>query len=101
MNYYHGTSDALLIGAFLLPPNDTGIKREDWRKKHQDKVFLTSSYKSAEYYAKKACEVYGGAPVVYKCEPMGNLIHLKDIEWIADMALILLNDNDDQKIFQK
>ena len=64
MEFYHGTSDALNIGKLLLPPVITENLREDWRTKHHDKVFFTTSLLSAEMYAKKACKKYGGKPVV-------------------------------------
>ena len=63
MEFYHGTSDVFDIKE-LLPAIETGNLREEWRKKLTNKVFFTNSLLSAEVFAKKAAQKYGGNPVV-------------------------------------
>lgn len=73
----------------ILPPIQTDILREDWRKKYLDKVFFTTSLLSAENYAKKACKKYGGAPVIYMVKPIGQYFNRIKCEYIADKAVII------------
>ena len=82
MIFYHGTTTAfnLMKGDILLPAIITGNLREDWRKKHIDKVFFTNSLLSAEKFAKKAANKYGGEPPYY---------HINTNEFIADRAIII------------
>ena len=87
--FYHGTTDLIPIRKMLLPPVITEVKREEWRKKYVDKVFFTASVPSATMYAKKACEKYGGNPVVYMVKPIGQCFNTINAEYIADKALIL------------
>lgn len=87
--FYHGTTDAFDIDKVLLPASRTGNLREDWRKKNTDKVFLTTSLLSAKQYAKKACIMYGGRPIVYECKPLGPCFNRINSEYITDKALIL------------
>ena len=54
MIFYHGTTTNIKVNKVLLPPNETGVLREDFRKTLQDKVFVTISKPSAIKYAKKA-----------------------------------------------
>ena len=93
--FYHGTSTNIKIDRFILPPVITYNQREDFRKKYVDKVFSTDSIKSAKMYAKKACEKYGGKPIVYIVEPIGNIIYNINHECMSDKALIIkiLNKN--------
>lgn len=63
--FYHGTSTALNLGHVLLPANETNVLREAFRKKLRNVVFITTSKVSAERYAKKAAQRFGGEPVVY------------------------------------
>ena len=88
MPFYHGTSRALPISR-LLPPAETGVLREAWRTRLTDKVFFTDSLCSARKYAKKACETFGGDPVVYVIRPVGAIWHLRTTEYVADAAEIL------------
>lgn len=88
MTFYHGTSDALDIERMILPPEITGNQREEWRKKYHDKVFFTSSLLSAEKYAKKACNKYGGSPIIYTVKPIGEYYKRIDYEYVADKALV-------------
>ena len=67
--FYHGTSTALNLGHVLLPANETNVLREDFRKKLRNVVFITTSKVSAERYAKKAVQRFGGEPVVYTVKP--------------------------------
>ena len=90
--YYHGTSSALNITKVILPPIKTNIKREYWRERLTDKVFITNSIKSAKMYAKKACEKYGGNPIIYKVKPFGLLTQLHNAEFICDGAKIIHNN---------
>ena len=89
MMFYHGTSSNLNIGKVILPPIKTDIKREHWRNKLTDKVFVTNSMKSAKMYAKKACEKYGGNPIVYKVKPFGFFAQIHNAEFICDGAKII------------
>lgn len=86
--FYHRTSTALPIKSRILPPIYTQKLREDWRKKDIDKVFFTTSLLSAFGFAKKACEKYGGEPIVYKVRPVGQWYNTMDLEYIADEAII-------------
>lgn len=85
---FHGTSDVIQINnRKLLPTIETNVLREDFRKKDLDVVFLTVSKKSAEYYAKKAVEQFGGNPVVYNATPEG-FVYQNGTEIICDWATI-------------
>jgi len=89
MVFYHGTTDIIPIeDNILLPANITGIQRES-RLKHIDVVFLTNSKCSAKKFASKACFKYGGNPVVYECEPIGDVYHINTNEYICDNAYII------------
>ena len=87
--FYHGTSTALRIDKWILPPVCTGNKREHWRTKYIDKVFFTNSLLSAWKFARKACDKYGGMPVVYKVRPVGQWFTTINTEYIADRALVV------------
>lgn len=87
--FYHGTSSSLNISEIILPSIRTNIKREHWRDKLTDKVFITNSMKSAKMYAKKACQKYGGNPIVYKVKPYGFLAQIHNAEFICDKAKII------------
>ena len=87
--FYHGTSNTFNIKKVILPPIQTDILRENWRKKYLDKVFFTTSLLSAENYAKKACNKYGGEPVIYLVKPVGQYFNRVDSEYIADKAIII------------
>ena len=88
MSFYHGTTDLFKI-TMLLPANETGNLREEWRKKLVDKVFFTDSLMSAEKFAWKAVEKYGGKPVVYEVKPNGDVWHTNTNEYVADSAQII------------
>lgn len=88
LTFFHGTSDALSIET-LLPSDESGNLREDWRKKLNNKVFFTDSLYSAARYAKKACAKYGGNPVVYEVHPVGDIWHIHTNEYVADSAEII------------
>lgn len=87
--FYHGTSDNLDVNKIILPPIHTKNLREEWRNKCIDKVFFTTSLLSAENYAKKACEKYGGNPVIYIVKPIGQCFNRMGCEYIADKAKVL------------
>lgn len=89
MKFYHGTSDIFKIKSMILPASQTGILREEFRTKLTEKVFITFSVKSAEYYAKKACEKYGGNPIVYEVRPMSYPVYNGGNEYICDRAKII------------
>ena len=89
MKFYHGTSDIFKIKSMILPASQTGILREEFRTKLTEKVFVTFSVKSAEYYAKKACEKYGGNPVIYEVRPIGYALFNGGTEYICNKAKIL------------
>ena len=93
ISFYHGTSTALKIDTTLLPPNITLVQREEYRNKFIDKVFITNSVKSATMYAKKACQKYGGKPVVYQVKPIGYINNINNAEFICESATILQRRN--------
>lgn len=86
---YHGTSTALNIKNMVLPPSQTNIKREEWRKKYNNQIFFTNSLLSARKFAMKACSKYGGSPIIYIVKPIGNIWRRKSAEYLADKALII------------
>lgn len=92
MTYYHGTSDIFEMGTYILPASCTHNLRESWRKKDLDVVFSTISYKSAYMYAKKAAEKYGGAPVVYRVIPLGNVHYRGGVEYGSNIAVIITKE---------
>lgn len=87
--FYHGTSDILPIDNIILPANQTGNLREDWRKKLTNKVFFTDSLMSAQKYAKKAAAKYGGNPIVFVVRPIGQIWNPNVNEYVADKARII------------
>ena len=87
--FYHGTTDAFGIVNKLQPASVTGNLREEWRKSNTDQVFLTTSLASAKNYAKKACEKYGGEPVVYECKPIGSCYNRVSIEYVCNAARVI------------
>ena len=97
--FYHGTSTIIPITKWILPPIYTHNKREHWRNKYVDKVFFTNSILSAYKFARKACEKYGGHPIVYKVKPAGQWYNTINTEYIADKALVIgkLEDYKDKK----
>lgn len=72
--YYHGSSDAVLDphGFRLLPPKETGNVQEKGRKKNLDRVFFTTDPESAEIYAGRAVQRFGGKPIVVRAIPADN-----------------------------
>ena len=87
--YYHGTSDIFNIN-IILPPIETGIIREDFRKNNKNVVYITSSLGSAQKYAQKAAILFGGKPIVYEVEPdWDSLVRRIDFEYITYSAKIL------------
>lgn len=72
-NFYHGSSSAVKIDFKLLPPSMTGKLQERGRKKNLDKVFFTTSKKSALIYAGRAVNVFGGKKVLYRVIPMSKI----------------------------
>ena len=86
MIYYHGTSIPDLKG--ILPPTETNILREDFRHKYLDCVFVTPLKKSAETYARKCAQKFGGQPVVYEVEPV-NEYEINTSQYICDKAIVL------------
>ena len=90
MIYYHGTTDKFDIKDNILKPSiETGILRENWRKKNLNKVYLTTSLLSAEKFAYKACQKYGGCGVIYEVEPLGDFYNPNTNEYVTDNAKIL------------
>ena len=88
MKYYHGTSSSLDVGSYLLPSIDTDVLREYFRSKLRDVVFVTSSVVSAEKYAKKAVDRFGGDPVVMVVSPIGSR-RINNNEYVCDKAIVL------------
>lgn len=89
MILYHGTSDILPIKDFILPPVLTNSLREEFRTTILDYVFLTSSKVSAEKYAKKAVEKFGGSPIIYECETIEEVYKIHNNEFITRKAKII------------
>lgn len=88
--FYHGTTTSLNIKNFIEPASVTNIKREEFRNKLSDKVFITNSIVSAEKYAKLSSQKYGGEPIVYTVIPdKYSLIYLHNGEYICDYARII------------
>lgn len=87
--FYHGTTDAFNIKKILLPPIHTNNLREDWRKKYHNMVFFTTSLISAQKFARKACEKYGGNPVVYEVRPIEQYFNTIHGEYITEKALVI------------
>lgn len=75
MKYYHGTANYRIVDK-VLPPSITGCISEVGRKKNLDRVFFTTSYKSAIIYAKRAANQYGGIARVLEVMPVGEIICL-------------------------
>lgn len=73
----------------LLPPIATNNLRETFRKKLQDKVFVTDSKVSAEKYAKKAVAYFGGHEVIYTVKPDYYSLIKNGTEYITDYAVVL------------
>lgn len=72
--YYHGSAVSGL--SEILPYAKTGVIQERGRKKNLDVVFFTTSRKSAMIYAQRAVNIYGGVPIVYEVEPIGEVVCL-------------------------
>lgn len=86
MTYYHGTSVPGL--KVILPPLETRVLREDFRKKLLDCVFVTPSRLSAANYAKKCAVKFGGKPVVYEVRPI-NPHEINTSQYVCDKAIVL------------
>lgn len=90
--FYHGTSTNVNVKDKLLPPITTDNLRETFRKKLQDKVFVTDSKVSAEKYAKKAVAYFGGKPVIYTVKPDYYSLIKNGTEYLTDYAVILTTE---------
>ena len=86
MTYYHGTSIAGL--KVILPPIETKVLREDFRKKLLDCVFVTPSKLSAANYAKKCAVKFGGQPIVYEVRPI-NPTEINRSQYICEKAYVI------------
>lgn len=92
MKFFHGTSTIFDLGPgdYIDPPSETGYLRESWRVRHQTRVFMTDSYRSASQYARKACAEYGGEPIVFEVEPHWESLEIgHNREYTSDWAEIL------------
>ena len=87
--FYHGTTDVFDTKGVLLPPTYTNNLREDYRKKYHNMVFFTTSLLSASKFARKACEKYGGNPVIYEVRPIGQYFNTIHGEYISEKALVI------------
>lgn len=74
--YYHGSSDSCGIQYLLLPPEETKFLQEEGRKKNLDQVFFTEDFGLAKVYAGRACNRFGGNPVIFRVIPMGEVVCL-------------------------
>lgn len=86
MTFYHGTSIAGL--KVILPPIETKVLREDFRKKHLNCVFVTPSKLSASKYARKCAAKLGGDPVVYEVRPV-NPTEINVAQYVCDKAFVI------------
>lgn len=86
--YYHGTSTALGIKE-ILPPCLSGVKREDFRNYNDDLIYITSSFGSAERYARKAVLQFEGFPVVYEVVPDDSVALRVNNEYTANSVNIV------------
>jgi hypothetical protein len=93
---YHGTSNPN-INNIILPPIETKIISEKGRKKNLDKVFFTKSYKSAQIYAGRAFNSYGGNKRVLPIIPIGKVEIVNSNKgsevFMADYAIVI-NENE-------
>ena len=89
MVFYHGTSTALNITNVILPPTETEILREEFRKNNKDVVYMTTSLLSARKFAAKAAEKYGGNPIIYLVKPCGWVAERIPNEYICESAKII------------
>lgn len=89
---YHGTSNTD-IKKEVLPPKQTDVLSEKGRKKNLDKVFFTKSYKSAEIYAGRSYNSYGGVKRVLPVIPVGKVETLNDQPgsevFMSDYAIVV------------
>ena len=88
LKMYHGTTDVFIMER-ILPPLESGNLREEWRKKILDKVFITPSLLSAERFARKASEKYGGKAIVYEVRPHGQVDNINTNEYLCDYADVI------------
>ena len=87
--YYHGTS-SIFNFSIIKPSTETNIIREDFRKNNRNKVYITTSVDSAERYAQKAVDKFGGSPVVYEVKPDYDTLAARiDCEYITDFAIVI------------
>jgi hypothetical protein len=77
--YYHGTSTALNLDYKLLPPSETGVIQEKGRKKNLNKIFFTKDIGSANIYAGRAVQRFGGEPIIYRVIPMGEITKVQGL----------------------
>lgn len=87
--FYHGMSTNVNVKDKLLPPIATDNLRETFRKKLQDKVFVTDSKVSAEKYAKKAIAHFGGDAAIYTVKPDYYSLIKNGTEYTTDYAVVL------------
>lgn len=90
MTFYHGTSVSGLKE--ILPPTETQVLREDFRTGFLDCVFVTPLKKSAEMYARKCAQKFGGDPIVYEVEPV-NPSEINVSQYICDKAYVINSYN--------
>lgn len=87
--YYHGTSTVFQLDS-IQPPEETGYKRESFRNYNDDVVYVTTSLLSAQKYAFKAAQTYGGEPIVYEVKPDFDSLTLRiNNEYITKSAEII------------
>lgn len=91
---YHGTSND--IRGVVRPAISTGVLSENTRKKNLDKVFFSLSEKSANIYAGRSFNRFGGDKKVFKIFPIGNVEILnenKGTEVLMTDYAIVIPDN--------
>lgn len=102
-HFYHGTTSFFEFEtkdlssnpnakSVLLPPNQTNVLRENFRKKDLDVVFITTSFHSAKQYAKKACKTFGGTPIVLRVEPFIDSNHNHEYNQELDLFHVQHNE---------
>lgn len=87
IKYYHGTSTSNNIRNKILPPVESGNIREDFRTYNRDLVYLTDSFSQALKYAVKACDTFGGDPIVFECIPKYWVAERRPHEFVTPLAI--------------
>lgn len=101
---YHGTSSEEIKDE-ILPYTITGNIQEKDRKKNLDKVFFSKSKKSANIYAGRAFNTYGGIKVVHSVIPVGDIETINSAVgtevYMSDYAIVIDETKNIESQFKK